>query len=80
MVTVPDPAAARQVIEGVRSLAPQTPIIARARYHVYRWELIAAGAELVIDEEDEVGLRIASAVRKMLRSPAREPRSANDTT
>ena len=68
VVTVPDPTAARRVIEGVRSLAPQTPIIARARYHVYHWELIAAGAEVVVDEEDEVGLRIASAVRKMLRS------------
>ena len=68
VVTVPDPTAARRVIEGVRALAPQTPVIARARYHVYRWELIVAGAEVVVDEEDEVGLRIASAVRKMLRA------------
>ncbi|MFH1746354.1 MAG: cation:proton antiporter [Planctomycetota bacterium] len=67
VVTVPDPAAARQVIAGVKALAPETAVIARARYHVYRWELIVAGAEVVIDEEEEVGLRIASAVRERLR-------------
>ena len=70
VVTVPDPTAARRVIEGVRALSPGTPVIARARYHVYRWELIVAGAEVVVDEEDEVGARIASAVRRMLRSTA----------
>ena len=68
VVTVPDRAAARHVIELIRSLSPQTPVIARARYHVYRWELILAGAQVVVDEEEEVGLRIASAVRKVLRA------------
>jgi len=72
VVTAPDPAGARHVIEQVRSLSPQTPVFARARYHVYRWELILAGAEVVVDEEEEVGLRIASAVRKMLRAAAAE--------
>ncbi len=67
VVTVPDPATARQVVEGVRALAPQTPTIARARYQVYRWDLIHAGAEVVVDEEDEVGLRLATAVKKILR-------------
>ena len=74
-VTLPDPAAARQVIEQVRSLSPETPVIARARYHVYRWELILAGAETVVDEEEQVGLRMASAVRKMLRAAGGEPRT-----
>ncbi len=78
VVTVPDPTTARHVIEQVRSLSPQTPVIARARYHVYRWELILAGAEVVIDEEEEVGLRVASAVRKLLRATDHEHRSAND--
>ena len=74
VVTVPDPTAARHVIEGVRALSPATPIIARARYHVYRWELILAGAETVVDEEDEVGLRIASAVKRKLRAERRAER------
>ena len=79
VVTVPDRGAARHVIEQVRSLSPETPVIARARYHVYRWELILAGAEVVVDEEEEVGLRIAAAVRKMLRATGSEPQSENGT-
>jgi hypothetical protein len=67
-VTLPDPAGARQVIEQVHSLSPETPIVARARYHVYRWELMIAGAPVVVDEEEQVGLRMASAVRKVLRA------------
>lgn len=66
VVTVPDPKAARHVVEHVRALSPRTPVFARARYHVYRYELIFAGAEVVIDEEQEVGLRIALAVQKVL--------------
>ncbi|MCK4343140.1 MAG: cation:proton antiporter [Phycisphaerae bacterium] len=77
VVTVPDPATARHVIEQVRALSSETPVIARARYHVYRWELILAGAEVVVDEEEEVGLRIAVAVRKKLRSAGQGPRPAN---
>jgi CPA2 family monovalent cation:H+ antiporter-2 len=68
VVTVPDPAAARQVIAGVRSLSPETPVLARARYHIYRWDLTAAGAEVVIDEEDEVGRHLASAALRILRA------------
>ena len=67
-VTVPDPGAARQVIEGVRSLGPDTSIIARARYHRYRSELALAGAVAVIDEEEQVGLQMASAVQEKLRT------------
>jgi len=67
-VTVPDPAAARQIIEGVRSLGTDTSIIARARYHRYRSELALAGAVAVIDEEEQVGLQMASAVREKLRT------------
>ena len=51
-----------------RSLAPDTAIIARARYHIHRWQLLLAGAHAVVDEEDEVGRRIASEVRRKLRT------------
>ncbi len=71
-VTLPDPAAARQVIEQIRSLAPDTAIVARARYHVYRWELMLAGAPVVVDEEEQVGLRMASAIRRTLRADGSE--------
>jgi CPA2 family monovalent cation:H+ antiporter-2 len=67
IITVPDPAAARHVIEQVRALSPHASIFARARYHLYRWELMLAGGDVVIDEEEQVGLRLAAAVRKHLR-------------
>lgn len=65
-VTVPDPNAARRIIECVRSLSPETTIIARSRYNRYRSELMQAGAHAVVDEEDEVGLHIASEVKTIL--------------
>ena len=70
-VTIPDPTAARRVIEQARALAPDTAIVARARYHVYRWELMVAGAPVVIDEEEHVGLHMAAAIRRLL-APARD--------
>jgi CPA2 family monovalent cation:H+ antiporter-2 len=69
-VTVPDPGAARQVIAGVRSLGSDAAIIARARYHRYRSDLADAGAIAVIDEEEQVGLQIAAAVKEELSAGA----------
>jgi CPA2 family monovalent cation:H+ antiporter-2 len=62
-VTLPDPSAAQQVVQQVRSLAPDTIIVVRSRYHVHRWQLDVAGAHIVVDEENEVGARIASEIR-----------------
>jgi CPA2 family monovalent cation:H+ antiporter-2 len=62
VITLPDAESARSVIHLCRTLRPEARIIARARYHVFRWELHLAGAEVVIDEEDQVGLRIAAEV------------------
>lgn len=66
VVTLPDPGAARTVVQRVHAMAPKAFIIVRARYHVHRWQLNAAGAHAVVDEEDQVGVSIASAVRKLL--------------
>ena len=77
-VTLPDPATARQVIRQIRALAPQTPIVARARYHVYRWDLRFAGAQVVIDEEEQVGLHMASAVMDRLQTIEPKPELTSD--
>jgi CPA2 family monovalent cation:H+ antiporter-2 len=68
-ITVPDPATVRQIIACIRSLSPETPIIARSRYHIYRSDSIRAGATTVVDEEVEIGLRIASEAKKILQPP-----------
>lgn len=65
-VTVPDPVTAKRIIEQVRAISSQTPVVVRARYHIHRWQLGLAGAQVVVDEEDWVGTRIASEVQKLL--------------
>lgn len=65
-ITVPDPRAIRQMIAAVKALAPNPTIVVRSRYHVLRWEFTFAGAHVVIDEEDQVGRRIAAEVRRVL--------------
>ncbi len=69
VVTVPDPATARHLIYLVRDLAPDVFIVARCRYHVLHWELLHAGAHEVVDEEDQLGRRLAAQVRKFVGSP-----------
>lgn len=63
VVTLPDHRAAVEVIRGVRARAPSVPLIARARYHLYAEALRQAGATDVIDEEHEVGRRLADAAQ-----------------
>jgi CPA2 family monovalent cation:H+ antiporter-2 len=67
VVTIPDPAAARTIVELIRSSAPEVHIIARARYHRYSADLQAGGAHDVIDEELSVGARLAARLRRRLR-------------
>jgi CPA2 family monovalent cation:H+ antiporter-2 len=77
VITIPDPWAARQIIQQVRALAPDTPIVVRARYHIHRWQLVMAGADAVVDEEEEVGIQIAAQVRHRLST---EPGGVNQTS
>jgi CPA2 family monovalent cation:H+ antiporter-2 len=66
VLTVPNPSAMRRLIHQIRGLAPGVMIVARSRYHIYRWEFVRAGAHAVIDEEDQVGLRMAEEVKSAL--------------
>jgi CPA2 family monovalent cation:H+ antiporter-2 len=66
VVTLPDHRAAAHVLQGVRALAPSVTLIARARYHLHVGELSSAGASVVIDEEEEVGRRLAAAARELI--------------
>jgi hypothetical protein len=62
-VTLPDPDVALRTIEVCRVVAPQAALFVRSRYHVRRWELVAAGARQVVDEEQEVGMTLAQLIR-----------------
>jgi CPA2 family monovalent cation:H+ antiporter-2 len=66
VIALPDQRTTRELIYQVRDLAPNAYIIARCRYHVRHWELLLAGAHEVVDEEDQVGRRLAAEVRQVL--------------
>jgi len=59
VVTVPDSRTAVGMIRTIRMLLPDVKIIARGRFHRHIPLLEEAGAELVVDEEQMVGARLA---------------------
>ena len=67
VVALPDHQTVTAVIHQVRVLAPGVPVIARARYHRYVNEIIAAGATVVVDEEQQIGRRLGLETRRLLR-------------
>lgn len=67
IVTIPDTKTARHVIEQCHSLNPSVEIVARARYHIHSNELKDAGANMIIDEEDQVGREISEYVERRLK-------------
>lgn len=64
VVTTPDHATARQLIHLVRDVAPDAFLVVRCRYHILHWELLSAGAHEVVDEEEQVGRRLAAQAHK----------------
>jgi CPA2 family monovalent cation:H+ antiporter-2 len=75
IITVPSPQTSRKLIHVVRYHAGGALLFVRARYHIHRWQLVGAGADVVVDEEDRVGHQLASEAAAALRDPANE---AND--
>ncbi len=72
IVTVPDPRSSQAIIRNIRLFAPQTTIIARSRYHIASDSLKAAGASLVVDEENTIGDELARETVESLRNARRE--------
>ena len=55
VVTIPTHGSAVRVIEEVKALAPDVPIVARVRYHLFEQTIVEAGATVAVDEEQAVG-------------------------
>ena len=68
VVTIPDPSASRAIIEQVRRLARDVPVIVRGRYHQYAAMLEQAGATSTVDEEQYVGAEMAAQVLRQLEA------------
>ncbi len=71
VLTIPSPSTTRHLIAHIRHLAPSAVLLVRSRYHIHRWELLRAGAHVVVDEEDQLGLRLAREVRRTLGQQGR---------
>ncbi len=67
VITVPDTNTSRAIIHHCKYLAPSAVIVARARYHALSEQIQSAGALEVVDEEENVGLRLAAEARKHMR-------------
>lgn len=61
VVAVPSARVAREIVDLVRRIAPRARLVVRARFHRSVPELREAGADVVVDEESEVGRAIAAA-------------------
>jgi K+:H+ antiporter len=67
VITIPDQRAAVDVIRQVRALAPTVACLVRARHRIAEAWLRAAGAEVVVDEEQEVGERLGITAAALVR-------------
>lgn len=66
VLTIPDHRASVQTIMQVRSLENDIPIIARARYSIHGQNIQESGANVVVDEEECVGHKLAQKTLKQL--------------
>ncbi len=66
LITLPDPRTVRRIVERIRLLAPQAKLVVRARYNRSLDELKDAGAFALVDEESEVGRRLAAKAQEMV--------------
>ena len=79
VITVPDPSSTRNLVELVRGTAPHATILARSRYHLWYPAIGAAGAQVVLDEEQEMGARLAEELDRLISAGAsRRAASAGD--
>ncbi|MDH3227400.1 MAG: cation:proton antiporter [Thermoleophilia bacterium] len=59
VITLPDRRTALAVLDLARRLAPTARVLVRARYHIHVHEFEAAGAHVVVGDEDQVGKALA---------------------
>ena len=59
VITLPAHRAALTVLSHVRALAPHAPVVVRSRHQAHWAEIEAAGADVVVGDEEEVGRRLA---------------------
>jgi len=68
VITVPDPESSSTIIRLIRSIAPDTFILVRARYQVSCERLKKAGADMLVNEEETIGMVLAVRLHDMVFS------------
>ncbi len=68
VITVPHHGSAMTILEHVRQLAPHAHIAVRSRYQQHTDDFIAAGAHVVIGDEEQIGKGLASHLRRWLHA------------
>lgn len=71
VVSIPDDQTAGLIVAHARSLALHLKIVARARHSVFRGDLLAAGATIVVDEEELMGTNLGEGA--LAASPPEDP-------
>jgi len=79
VLLINDPDALRRAVAAARDLAPQLFIIARSRYILERETLVRLGADLVVYEELEAGLEVATRVLHRFNVGSSEVQAFVDT-
>jgi monovalent cation:H+ antiporter-2, CPA2 family len=69
LLTINDPGAIKRTIDAVRRVAPEIPILVRARFLVERDTLIKAGATDVVIGELEAAVEILARVLRLMQIP-----------
>lgn len=75
VVTVPDDAAARDIVAAIRLLSPVCTIVVRCRYQANAALIRRAGANTVVSEEAEAGGAILRLLEQLAPGPAAGARS-----
>ncbi len=60
VVTVPDPATAAAIVGAAKAIRPDIPVVARARYAQYARRIAESGADVLLNEEEMMGARLAA--------------------
>jgi len=68
LITVPHLGSAITILEHIRRHAPQAQVAVRSRYQQHTDDIIAAGAHVVIGDEEQVGARLGEQLREWLQS------------
>ena len=79
VVTLPDPTAAELVLQTITRLRPEVLVVVRARYHIHRARFERYPQARVVDEEEEVGVRLGERAVDCL-IPSVRPLETDKTT